>query len=129
MRPRQPLLQLCALLPLLAACAVGLGQPCDAATPCPAGLTCAALGTADGGTSAQGLCDYPLRLEGEPCTRAAECDAALTCSVHLTPGTRDGRCTPRLPNGSACFTDRDCQSHRCQGSAGTAPGGTCAAGG
>lgn len=110
-------------LGLAGACALGplgLGNPCDADTTCPSGLTC---NFPPGAT--RGVCDYPLRAEGEPCTQAAECEQALTCSNHFTPNNRYGTCVATREDGAACFADRDCQSGFCVGASGTALDGVC----
>ncbi len=75
--------------------------------------------------SANGVCDYPLKSEGKPCTMAAECETQLTCSNHFTPNNRYGTCVQKLPSGSACFQNRDCQSNRCTGADGSSLSGTC----
>jgi len=108
-----------------AGCAVGLGEPCDADTPCPDELVCA-FPQAGGTNAARGVCDYPLKKAGEPCTVVAECESTLTCSNHFTPQDRYGTCVAPRQNGEACFVARDCVSGRCEGASGTALDGTCA---
>lgn len=107
-------------------CHSGLGNMCDAQSPCPEGLVCSVPPLPKGGLEApKGVCDYPLKAEGEPCSQAAECDAPLTCSTHFEPNTRYGQCVPRRGSGEACFQDRDCLT-KCEGGSGTALDGTCA---
>jgi hypothetical protein len=106
-------------------CAVGIGQTCNPSTACPSDLVCSYPRGADGGTLANGVCDYALKPEGMPCTVAAECDTTLTCSNHFTPNNRYGTCAPKLPSGGACFQNRDCQSNRCDGADGTTLSGIC----
>lgn len=108
-----------------AGCAVGIGQTCNATTPCASELVCSYPLGSDGGSLANGVCDYPLRSEGKPCTVAAECEDALTCSNHFTPNNRYGTCVPKRANGSPCFQNRDCQSNRCNGADGVSLSGTC----
>jgi hypothetical protein len=108
-------------------CHSGLGEPCDAGTPCPEGLVCSyPPQPREPVEDPKGGCDYPPRAEGEPCSLAAECAHSLTCSNHFAPGTRYGRCVPQRDAGEACFQDRDCTSGRCEGESGTALDGTCA---
>lgn len=108
-----------------AGCAAGIGQICNATTACPSELVCSYPVGSDGGTLANGVCDYPLKSEGQPCTVAAECDNALTCSNHFSPNTRYGTCVPRRGTGSPCFQSRDCQSNRCNGADGVSLSGVC----
>jgi hypothetical protein len=108
----------------LSGCSMGIGQTCNASTPCPSDLVCS-YPPVDGGTAANGVCDYPLKAEGKPCTVAAECDSSLTCSNHFTPNNRYGKCVPKLAAGAACFRNRDCQSNRCNGADGVSLSGTC----
>lgn len=114
-----------AMLGLASGCAVGIGQECSDALPCPTGLACARPTLSGGVVSELGFCDYPLRGEGEPCTRAAQCESTLTCSNHFRSGSRYGACVPRRAAGEACFRNRDCTSNSCQGASGTALDGTC----
>lgn len=107
-------------------CHSGLGEQCDAQTPCPEGLVCSVPPLPKGGLEdPKGVCDYPLKAESEPCSQAAECEARLTCSTHFEANTRYGQCVPRRGPGEACFQDRDCLT-KCQGASGTALDGTCA---
>jgi hypothetical protein len=105
-------------------CHSGLGEVCDAQSPCPEGLVCSVPPPPKGGVeNPKGVCDYPPRAQGEPCSQAAECEAALTCSNHFSPNTRYGQCVPRRAPGEACFQDRDCLT-KCEGASGDAFG-TC----
>ncbi len=116
-----------AVLGVLVGCHSGVGERCDAQSPCPEGLECSVPPLPKGGVeNPQGVCDYPPRAEGEPCSQAAECQSALTCSNHFESGARYGRCVPRRGAGEACFQDRDCASGDCAGASGTALDGTCA---
>lgn len=106
---------------LAAGCASGLGDVCDASTPCPDDFVCSFPDE----EAALGVCDYPLRAEGEECTVAAECGRSLTCSNHFTPGDRYGTCVQQRADGERCFVDRDCAGGTCEGASGSALDGTC----
>jgi hypothetical protein len=109
-----------------AGCRTGLGEACDADSPCPEGLVCNVPAHPEGSVdNPQGICDYAPRKEGEVCSLGEECERALTCSNHFAPGTRYGTCVPRREAGEACFLDRDCKKGVCLGASGTALDGVC----